>query len=444
MVDISIFYNHPIFYISPDIRRALGLELILPNYYIVCSFYEPLVDLVREKGGNVFCLEELVGKEGVGNISNTGQLLAQKEVQDFISKVSSKNIPNILFFKPSPKIDIVCQQKGYKKLGNDSHYNQLFENKISFFQMTKEHLSEFHVEGEVGILGKCDFTLLSQKIGTPFVLQFGQGWAGKTTFVIKDENEFKSLKEKYPETNIKVSKYIKGITALNNCCIYDDQVLIGEEALQLSGLKELSEKETITCGRQWPMEELSISQKKIIRELSYKTGILMKEKGYKGYFGLDFLISEEDGRIYLSEDNARFTASTPFYTKREIGYDRIPLMMYHIASFLDLKLERIDIGKEITGSQVIIRNTEKKTITIKDTLKTGIYTLDPILQFKTNSYEVNQLQENDLLIIPERVGKLVEENEEIARIETKNKVFRGGRLTTRVLELIVKIKEILN
>ena len=186
MIDFSIFNNIPIFYISPDIKRALGLELVLPNYYIVCSFYNPLVDMVRKRGGKVFCLEESE-KDAVYQIKNSGQLLGHPKVLEFIQNKSKGQTPGILAFKPNLKIDILCSQYGFKKLINSSEINEKFENKINFFEITKKYFPDFHLKGTVGNLGDLNFKVMEKELSLPFVVQFGHGWAGKTTFFIKNE-----------------------------------------------------------------------------------------------------------------------------------------------------------------------------------------------------------------------------------------------------------------
>ncbi len=438
MTDLSFLHNRPLFYISPDIRRALGLELILPNYYIICSFYEPLVNLVRKKGAHVFCLEEELSQLA-GDIKNSGQLLENNLVQQFIKEKSGTNQPNLIYFKPSLKLDLLCKQNGYQPLVNSYNLNEQFENKINFFNLTKQYFTQYHIQGEIESLIKSDFKELEHKLGVPFVVQFGHGWAGKTTFIVNDENSFLSLKKRFPGTKVKIVKYIRGFTVLNNCCLYQDQVLVGDLALQLNNIKGLSTNPSVTCGRQWPSSGLTCKQMEIINDISQKLGQLMAKQGYQGFFGLDFLIEDKTGKVYLSENNARFTASTPFYTKIELHADKIPLMAYHLAAFLNLNLKIIKNDKEIVGSQIIIRNNSSQKIAMKDDLKAGIYKLiKNHLEFVIEGYEVNKLNIGEFIIVPERRGKIIEEDEEIARIEIKKAVLNGN------YQLIDDIKKIVD
>ena len=45
---------------------------------------------------------------------------------------------NILTFKPSPMLEIICRQNGFRYLGNDSRLNRDWEDKVKFAEMTTE------------------------------------------------------------------------------------------------------------------------------------------------------------------------------------------------------------------------------------------------------------------------------------------------------------------
>ena len=83
----------------------------------------------------------------------------------------------------------------------------------------------------------------------------------------------------------------------------------------------------------------------------------MKNCGYRGYFGLDFQINEATEKVYLSENNARLTASTQFWTRLEIDQSVVPLLGYHLATFLGRRISPNYITDiSICGSQLILRN----------------------------------------------------------------------------------------
>lgn len=430
------FAEDDIFFVTPDVKRGLGFAGILPRYHIICSDNDPIISIIRKQGANVFCLEE----EGnnVDEIRNSAKILELEKVQNYI-KANSKNTPYIMFFKPSIKLDVLISNMGFKPIGNTANLNDLFEDKIQFAQFAqREELNKYLVPSVLGILGKMSYEELSQKLGDPIVVQFGHGWAGKTTFFINNANDFTALADKFPHTRVKVSKFIKGFAVLNNCCIYQDKVLVSPPAIQIDGIDELSENPQVTCGRQWPVKFIDKKQVETISAISQKTGNLMQKNGFRGFFGIDFLIEEKSGKIYLSEVNARMTASSAFYTLLESGKGYTPLLAYHLAEFTDRKLPVDDIQmEELTGSQLIIRRPLKSWL-IRDT-QFGIYNCNTKrLISQKNDYHPQDLPQGEFIYAGKRDMRKGADDE-FARIETKSEVLeKPGKLKNWLQQVLEK------
>ena len=122
-------FDTPIFFVTADVKRGLGLEDVFPDYHIIVSVWDELIPVLRKKGTKIFCLEEIRPNSSL--IMNSGQLLEEKAVLDYIKKESATVIPRIAFFKPSVKLDEIIKMKGFRKVGNDSLTNRYFENKVN-------------------------------------------------------------------------------------------------------------------------------------------------------------------------------------------------------------------------------------------------------------------------------------------------------------------------
>lgn len=422
-----------IFYITPDVKRGIGLEGILPNYHIICTYFDPLIPILRNQGANIFCLNEKIGQKAM-SFNNSGRLLEDVLVKDYICR-NSKRIPHLLVFKPSIKIDLLCQKEGYVSLVNRAELNDQFEDKINFFCLVKKYFPEFQIPGTVGILEKLKFDALAKQLGLPFVIQFSHGWAGKTTFFITDKRDFIQLVSRFPKTTVKVNKYIDGFTILNNVCIYDGQVLISPSAIQISNIAELLEKPSVTCGRQWPARYLTDSQQEIISKITKKVGIIMHKVGFKGFFGLDFLIDKRNGQIYLSENNARFTASTSFYTKLELGHSLLPLIYYHLAAFLGKKIPvSYEVESSFVGSQIIFRNS-KIDVKLFPNINYGVFQKKEKQLIRSNYYPQNLTKEEFIFI--RRTQKSAKgEDLELSRIEYRGEVLESeNKLRSWIINL---------
>ncbi len=92
--------KEPIFYVTNDVGRGVGLENLLPNFHIICLDDHPLVDILTRAGISVFCLERVVGKKNF-LLRNAGMILARPEVLSFIKEIifdSQLGVTNISLF----------------------------------------------------------------------------------------------------------------------------------------------------------------------------------------------------------------------------------------------------------------------------------------------------------------------------------------------------------
>jgi len=441
-MDINILKNiiQPIFYVTNDVSRGIGLEKVLPNYHIICLDDHPVVDFLIKAGVSVFCLERALGQKNA-LFRSSGIVLDHPLVLNFIKEKSNGQTPQILFFKPQRKIELLAQKYNFKLIGNPVAINRLFEDKIVFFELClQEKICQ--PKGAISYLPALNYQELVKKFGEVFVCQFGRGWAGNSTFFIKTEDELKALQNQFGSIRVKVSEFIEGRTVLNNGVVLSDQVLLSQPALQIRAHGLLTATSAGTGGRQWPTS-LELDQEEKIKNVSKKIGMLMGRKGYRGYFGLDFLIREKDGEVFLSEDNARLTASASFYTKLELLADSFPLLGYHVLAFLALNyLNNLPDyeAPEILGSEIVCRNTCSGSIKIEGSVATGMYGED--WGFKKETYFMEDGGQGDFWLQTVAQGRLVNPEIEILKLQTQELVAdESGGLKSKYLDLIEKIRK---
>lgn len=411
------FINDDIFFVTPDVKWGLGFAGILPKYHIVCAEFDPVIPVVRQQGANIFCLEE-AGID-IKHLRNSGKLLETQQVLDYI-KSNSKETPKIMYFKPSLILDMLVKQYDFIAVSNDSSLNELFEDKVQFSQIAQKRLPDYLMPQATGVLGEFLYIKLAEKFGPVFVIQFGHGWAGKTTFFIKEESDFIKLCKQFPFTKVKVSGYIEGFSVLNNCCIYQDRIYVSSAAVQIDGISQLSDNPAVTCGRQWPVKFLDKTQKETVKNISFTVGNLMKEAGFKGFFGIDFLVDEKTGQVYLSEVNARMTASAAFFTLLQIGTDTIPFLAYHLAEFLGKVLPEDAVKEDITGSQIILRKPYGLSAWKDKSFGVSKIENDKSVILREDYYP-QKLSRNEYIFIGKKSTS--ESNYEFARIEIKDEVL---------------------
>lgn len=441
----------PIFYVTNSVDHGVGLEKIIPNYHIICIDHDDEADYLEKAGLKVFCMEKESGKKNT-IFRNSALLLGQKNVINYINKnsFSGQNIkPAILLFKPSASIEKVAEMHGWRILNNQAALSRELEDKLNFPFIAKSlHIKTPEIE--ILDLARMSYWEL-KKYYDHFVIQFKNGFAGNSTFFIKSKTDYAGILNRYAagaakekSLLVKVSKFIKGIPVTVNACVASGEIYVGEPCYQITGEEVCTNSKSTTCGNDW--SALSLSRDIIIKisEISEAIGRYLKGRNYKGIFGLDFIIGEQDNEVYLIEINPRLVASIPFYTKLEIKNSGVPILALHILEFLGIDCKIKDSGRKsvitlapavaagadsekntgikskISGARLVIRNKERKNCVIGGELKSGVYSFEKnnLVYIKPGYSPDDMKSPREIVIIAAPPGRIVKHETEIAQIQS--------------------------
>lgn len=443
----------PVFYVTNAVDKGVGLENIIPDYHIICIDHDDEVDYLQKTGAKIFCLEKEFGKKNV-IFRSSAILLGQEVVQKYIKE----NTPQgeqaaVVVFKPSLAAEKIARENNWKILNNPADMSKGIEDKFNFLFIAKS----LHIripEAETIDFGRISYWEL-KKYYDYFVIQLKNGNAGSTTFIIRSQDDYIKLMDNFfhdPTSKkfiqVKVSKFIHGIPVTINACVADQDIYIGKPCFQITGEELCTNNRSTTCGNDWGALSLSAKTLGEIKEISQKIGQYLKSKNYKGIFGLDFIVSEKDDDVYLIEINPRFIASVPFYTKLEIKNSTLPMLVLHFFDFLGIKYQLNPSAKElfeknaavISGSQLVLRNKERKICVPSEEIKSGVYCLkNNKIDFLRSGYSPLDLKElNEFIIIAASKGRKIKPEYEAARIESLTSFVSPDYTLTSDAELIAR------
>ena len=321
--------KEPLFYITRNRKRAIGIEQLLTNYKIITTL--PLKD--------------------------TSEIIETRDIPKGMAIV----------FKNNSKIQRLSAEKGIKLLNPDFHLAEKYENKISQYQWLKKTIPEHLPPTIISTPKTISFSGLGKKIGKPFICQFNRSHSGEGTQIIKNEKDWEKIKEKFPQRPLRLSKLLQGETFTINACIWRKCILSGNPSYQITGLKEFTDLPFATIGNDWLYANKNLSKKDLenIKKIIEKIGNRMIKDGWKGLFGLDFIRSGKNWIVV--EINARQPASVNLETiyQRKQG-PGATIMAMHLAALLDIPLpaDCFEIQKSIQklkqGAQILIRKKKKQ------------------------------------------------------------------------------------
>ncbi len=170
-----------------------------------------------------------------------------------------------------------------------------------------------------------------------------------------------------------------------------------------------------------------------IEEATLKIGAWIAAAGYKGIYGVDFIVHE--GEPYALELNPRVLGTTQLMTELEQIESTAPTTTYwHLAEFLGADARADTLARlaepELGGYQIIIRNTRPARVRVGNAPAPGIYVAGrngPA--FVREAHRLADVQSPEEILLtcsPPRKGTIVEPRGAFCKLEGVSSIYAGG------------------
>ncbi len=257
--------------------------------------------------------------------------------EDTVGVLSHADLPagsNILVFKNTKQIEEVAKEKGLNLLNPSAELAEKIENKITQVGWLAE-LADLLPPHHITLVKK-----ISKE--TNGIVQWAHSHTGGGTLHIQKEADLKSIQEKFPEREARVTTFIKGPMFTANIVVAKDQILIGNLSYQITGLAPFTDLPFSSVGNDWtvPFSILTEQHVEEFNTIANKVGKKIQSEGWKGLFGIDVVYDEERDKLFLIEINARQPASTAYESQlqekaRALGVPGITTFEAHLLALTD-------------------------------------------------------------------------------------------------------------
>jgi hypothetical protein len=237
------------------------------------------------------------------------------------------------------------------------------------------------------------------KLGKSWVVQSAYGDSGKTTYFIANEKEYKKVaREIESEDMVKVMKRIRCAGTAIEACATRWGTFVGPLLTELIGIESLTPYAGGWCGNELYPTAFTPELRRQVMKNSQAMGDALYQRGYRGYFELDYLIDLDTDDVWLGELNARITGISAMTNMSDFSANNIPLFLFHLLEYdpaVDLTLDvnafnekMLAEGASGTAAQVILKYLEKKLQIITQAPVSGVYRMkdDGSLELKTPGY----------------------------------------------------------
>ena len=173
--------------------------------------------------------------------------------------------------------------------------------------------------------------------GGPMVGRCSTGAGGAGVFPFSTEEEYVERLPSHADGFVGITPFLDHAVPLNiNACVYTsgDTAVFGV-SYQLIGVRGLTRRAFGFCGNDFAAaSDLDPAIFEKIETCARAIGSWLARYGYKGLFGLDLMW--HGGKLYVSEINPRFQASTPLSARINQAAGLPDPMTEHVAAYLDM------------------------------------------------------------------------------------------------------------
>jgi hypothetical protein len=287
---------------------------------------------------------------------------------------------------------------------------------------------------------------VASALGADLVVQLPYGDSGHTTFFISGESDYQPHAARIAaQPVVKIMRRIRCRQLTIEGCVTRHGALVGPLQTELVGFSELTPFSGGWCGN----EVFAANQSDLLtpdirqqaQQATLALGQQLRRAGYRGCFGLDLLLDQDTGALYLGEMNPRITGATPMTSQAMLDTESAPLLLFHLLEWLSPGAEldyELDVAAfneqwlraEGLGSwgQMILEQKEDTNDVVAAAPDSGLWQMqsDGTAQFVRSAFSLDAVsRENEALFLRTvNVGQGQYKGGSLGRI-----VLRGRLLT---------------
>ncbi|MBQ7140220.1 MAG: ATP-grasp domain-containing protein [Bacilli bacterium] len=341
-----------------DVLKNLSEDI----YYIgfnannaICndSFFKGSITLYPTKErGNIYFSDKVLYDTKSNDFMKTYKSYVYKTAK----KIQNANV-NAKFICFNEKIRKLCSDMNDINIirSNDPELIDFLNNKFRTRDLVKDivPIFDYYMLNEK----ELDYQFIKEKLNSDkFVIQAETGAGGDSTYLITNESDMKLLdntSKKYC-----VSKYVKHLPLNVTLIVGQDDIILLPLSAQLILLTD--NKFKYVGGDFDYIKKLDFSIKEKINIYSLKIAERIKDKGYRGILGIDFVLCENNEIVFM-EINPRFQSSSFLISLYLDKNNNTNIAELHYLAMTNNKLKSIKMDK-INQSFVncnIIENFDK-------------------------------------------------------------------------------------
>lgn len=408
------------------VRRA-GPEKFISRYCVASLRKNSEDSLLKKQGLEIFSVFNKTGDEKILKANwNSLAVVSSPQFKNFLESI---NFPTAwLVHTPSEKIRKIAKRYKAKVLATKPELFQKIDNRLFIRRLA----TKWQIPVPKWQLIDLQKKEKKVKLRFPLVVQTLHSVGGRDTERILNKKSWPEKIKSFKEKLLLVSEEIKGVPLSVEACVLRKGVFYLSPQIQIVDQKELAGEGSFGrfCGYDFTSSLIPVKIQQQCFEIVEKISDYLREKGYKGVFGLD-CIWGEDGKVYLIEMNPRLVGTLPTRVWFQLSQKQIPFLAWHLMEFLgasysvDYKRMQKKYLEPQKGAQLVLYYLGEKPAIVRKGLKAGTYFFDgQKLVYRRAEHSFSKLAQNEFILTdgaPSR-GTVLKPGFTLCQVVTKNSV----------------------
>lgn len=422
-----------------------GLQAWFPSYEIIALRNSTDIPLLSRDCG-ILALENGKGGLDVAAVKKMNHTIIARSDRA-IHRL--KQVHNPVLVPPQSKKDMgaLAKRRAWMYAAPPHDISTYFENKKNFRQLLRS-LKIPAPRCRITTVKKAAFAAAAKELGLPFIIQAAESRGGRGTFLVRTRDDMVSAIASFKKQKAKdivLSAFVKGLSVSTTAVATRWGVFSSNIQTQVVET-EMQASFGDFLGHDWSHAR-SLPQAVHARAIraTKSIGRAMYKKGFRGFFGVDFLVDQTTGRLYAIECNPRFTGALPTADLIQARLGRPLFCGLHVLEFIadrlpTFRLQASGIQKMLeqqrTGSHLVVSSPFDNATIVTCALKPGTYELiGRRLTYRGNNLDMKNLANNRQVIITQMLPpkSFTPAHGIICRVISKSGILnRRGELTTHI------------
>ncbi len=224
-------------------------------------------------------------------------------------------------------------------------------------------------------------------LGESLVVQEAYGDSGKTTYFIDSEADYAEHAYKIEQQDsVKVMRRVRCAGTAIEACATRWGTFVGPLLTELIGAPLLTPYPGGWCGNELYADAFSEETRAKVLRMTQSMGDALYQRGYRGYFELDYLVDLDTQDLYLGELNPRITGVSAMTNLSAFCRSTVPLFLFHLLEYdagveleMDADAYNQDVlarGAQGVSAQLILKYTDDMLRVVTRAPLSGVYQLD--------------------------------------------------------------------